>query len=138
MTCLYCTWSQDYYRKVLLTYNNNTHEDFADTPYAVFIVNTTPLTDIVIQNDIWNNVSAYFGIIVTQAASNSVLIENIIYKDSQTADAYNIRTTDSNQITMRNITHQNVTTGTSLPGSFIEASLLDNGNFTAEDIYFKD
>ena len=138
LLCMFCTWSTNYYRKVVLTYSNNTHEHFADTPYSVVLISTTPLTDIVMQNNYFHNMSALYGIIQAGVASNSVLVENVLYTNSETVDTFNIQTADSNQITMRNITHKNITVSASKTGSFIEATLNNDGNFTAEDIFFED
>lgn len=136
LICFYWSFDHSYYRKIILTYSNNIHTDIFKSIYSVPLIFTTRLTTLIMQNNIYTNVSTYFGAVYS-SKTDTILFENNYYSDSEVIGSGTFTFLSTNSILIRNITHNNVHGPTKFSTPFISVSVKDGGNFTAENVKFE-
>ena len=134
--CFYCNWDSGYYRKIVLTYSNNLHKDILNARYSAPFLIASPLSTLVIQNNEYINVSTVFGALYS-TRSDTVLLENNFYIDSESMGSGTFSFKDTNEVVMRNITHKNLNSTGKSSLRFLYVSIKNGGNFTGENLFFE-
>ena len=135
-TCFVCDLEPDYYRKVVVTYSNNIHKDIFKSIYSPFFTLTTPLTSIIMQNNVFINVSSGYGVVYSYL-SGSVLLENNTYSDSEAMGSAMFYFQDAGKVIVNGLTHNNVNASETLDNKYIYFKIQDGGNFTTKRIIFE-
>jgi len=134
-TTYYIDLVQGVYRKLLFYYISNEFIQQHKMPYPSIQMFSNLMTEISVINTTFINVTTENGGLMT-TRTNLVLIENVMYADCDNFAFATINILDTNSITIRNLTHQNVN-GTGSPSErYIRIKLNDGGTADLTSVHF--
>ena len=132
----YTEFDQDYYRRMIVNYSYNLHENILDNIYGLNLAYCTQNTEIWMTNNQFYNVSCLQGAAYA-VVSDKFIIENDLYADSTDFgfDTYAIM--DTNEVIIKNVTTRNVNATGSSSEYYFYLRMNNGGNVTVDGLYFE-
>ena len=127
----------NYYRKLIVNYDSNTHENIFHSVYANNYIYSTYIAELWMRNNIYTNVSWLEGAAYIHIA-NKIIIENEIYQNSSDFGHGAYSLFEINEITVRNITLRNLNGTGSSAQYYLYFALNPGGSAYIDSIFLTD
>jgi hypothetical protein len=130
-------FTYNFYRMAYVEYTHGLHENMYMMAYSTMFFTCNANTDIYIAHNEYYNSSGLKGILYSHG-SNTITVEHELYADSLDFGFATYAISQTNEITLRNITHRNTNATGSPADYYIYTSINDGGDITVEDLVFED